>query len=152
LTSSSGCTKSLKSNIQKKKQEFEKNQCLECNWLFLLTANMEHHRKIHSCSECAYSTTEIAALKVYMIRHSKVASIYCSECNKPFSSQYALKLHLPVHMGEKPFLCSKCPQSFAQITSLKHHMRAHTGERPFLCIKCAKSFIKLANLVAQKNI
>jgi len=64
LTSSSGCTKSLKSNIQKKKQEFEKNQCLECNGLFLPTANMEHHRKIHSCSECAYSTTEIAALKV----------------------------------------------------------------------------------------
>ncbi|XP_066443785.1 oocyte zinc finger protein XlCOF28-like isoform X2 [Eleutherodactylus coqui] len=118
---------------------------------------------LYSCTDCKFSSGNLAALRRHLRRHSD--KYKCKLCEKPFACATELRIHMNVHLGikphkcsqcdmaystaadllrhtrsvhslEKPFQCCYCAYTSAEASRMKIHIRSHTGERPFVCTQC----------------
>ena len=119
-----------------KKVKYEQNSCRLCE--FSATSNKalvkhysENHEgtKVHSCSDCDYTTNFKRQLRIHNEAEHLGKSYSCEQCDfKTVWSSY-LRIHINSRHLQTPFSCSECEYETKWKVSLNVHEREVHGIR-----------------------
>ena len=123
-----------------------------CTYVATLKRNLQRHldtvhtdmtgkvmkiKKVHSCTHCEYTSTNLANVKEHIrFKHEGVRH-YCDKCPYAATTIGALKIHKNgIHEGVQ-YPCDLCDYVATQQTNLRTHRRfVHEGIK-FLCDLCS---------------
>ena len=80
---------------------------------------MEIGNKIHSCSQCGYSTTKLSNLKRHFLAHTGEKPLKCDQCSQTFTLKHHLKNHTKAKHSEF-YSCKQCDEIVKHVDAHAH--------------------------------
>ena len=148
--------KSLKREIDRKLEELEtlkKYKCLQCDRLFRLRSNLNHHIKgVHEkvrypCQRCEKQCFDKRTLK----KHNCKTGFKCSICDKSFKSKSSLYKHVKGIHDKLRFYCKLCYGNYSDKSNLRKHVLSVHENVKYSCEFCDKAFSDQSNLITHKR-